>query len=366
MKVLQISAHFPPNVGGVETHLDDLTLALVKRNWQVFVLTYSPLTTRVKWKIYEDQSNLKVLRIPWISGLFYVFCCSPILEFLYLAPGLFLLTPILLFLFNPKVINGHGLVAGFVSAFWGRLFGKRVVVSLHSIYHFPASGWYRNFVIWILNNADYCLGLSGQSVAEIRSLGIIPKKTNSFTYWIDLDKFKEEKKLKRDKKFTVLFVGRLIEEKGIRPLLEAASVWNNNITLVIIGSGPLENLVKLKTKENIIFAGKIDQDKLPDFYNAADLLIVPSVHEEGFGRVILEALACATPVIGSSRGAIPEAMDESVGKLIKVTPQNIQNAVEYFFNNPDELKKLRQNCRKFAERRFAEKNVGKIIKAYKG
>jgi glycosyltransferase involved in cell wall biosynthesis len=110
--------------------------------------------------------------------------------------------------------------------------------------------------------------------------------------------------------------------------------------------------------------GKLDQNELPSYYGAADLLIVPSTHEEGFGRVILESLACGTPVIGSRRGAIPEAMDETVGRLIDVTPENIKEAVEYFYKNPKELKKLSKNARKFAERRYSERNVGKIIGAY--
>lgn len=366
MKALQLTAHFPPNVGGVETHLDDLIKALIKRDWEVFVLTYRPLTTNAKWDMYEKETKVEIFRIPWLPNLFYKLVKTPILEFIYLLPGLFLATLFVLFLKKIDVIHAHGLVAGFVAVVWGKLFCKRVIISTHSIYHFSKSGLYRNFAKWIFTSADKSLGLSKQATDEIRSLGIPANKVGNFTYWIDTKKFQIKKNLGWKDKFTVLFVGRLVEEKGVNELLESVKVWNDDIILKIIGSGPLENEVKRVAAKykNVEFLGIVDQDKLPLYYSGSDILIVPSTSEEGFGRVILESLSCGTPVIGSNRGAIPEAMDETVGKLIKVTPNNIKEAVEYFYENRERLKKLAQNCRAFAERRYSEENVQAIIKSY--
>ncbi|MBI2085904.1 glycosyltransferase family 4 protein [Candidatus Daviesbacteria bacterium] len=366
MKILQLTAHFRPNIGGVETHLSDLCKALTERGFEVTVLTYRPLETDLKWKMLEREKNLTIVRIPWIPRLFYRLIKLPILEFIYLFPGLFLATPFVLLWKKIDVISAHGIVAGFVGAFWGKVFGKRVVISTHSIYNFPKAGLYRKFVTWIFKNASFCLGLSKQSEKEISSLGISSQKVNSFTYWIDLDKFKVKKRLGRSGKFTVLFVGRLVKEKGILELLESVKTWNKNINLKIIGSGPLEKKIKRAAGKykNVEFIGIIDPDQLPLYYSGSDILIVPSLAEEGFGRVILESLACGTPVIGSNRGAIPEAMDGTVGRLIDVTPSHIKEAVEYFFNNQEKLRELAQNCRRFAERRYSEKNVEKIIRAY--
>lgn len=390
MKILQLTAHFAPNVGGVETHLGDLVGALVRKGSEVFVLTYRPLTTKTRWKMFEAGKGYQVLRIPWLPGFFYKLVGLPLLEFLYLLPGLFIAAPYAILLNNPDVIHAHGLVAGFVGGFWGKAFGKRVIISTHSIYHFPsgpgalrAGGLYANFARGIFKRADKVLTLSRQSAKEIESLGIDEKKIGVFTYWIDLEKFRSKVKGKRSKvkvgwegKFVVLFVGRLVEEKGVNELLKAAKIWNKKITLAIAGSGPLKSTINHPTPsrlrgtgqpstiDNLVFLGTIDNDKLPEYYNAADLVIVPSMHEEGFGRVILEGLACGTPVIGANRGAIPEAMDETVGKLIEVTPENIKKAVEYFYNNPDKLEKLSKKARKFAEKRYSERNVKTIINAY--
>lgn len=370
MKILQLSAHFKPNIGGVETHLSDLVEFLTKKGWEVLVLAYKPLTTNVHAKIYEKKGLLTIVRIPWLRGLFYKLVKYPMLEFIYLLPGLFIATPFLLILTNPGVIHAHGLVAGFVGVFWGKLFGKKVIISTHSIYGFPKRGIYRNFVSFLFNNANYSLGLSKQATDEIESLGIGKKKVKKFTYWVNLENFKEIDKAKTKlgwrKKFIVLFVGRLIPEKGVKLLLESVKSWDKKIGLKIIGGGPLENLVKnaaLKI-QNVDFIGAVDSNNLPIYYCGSDLLVVPSIHEEGFGRVILEALACGTPVIGARRGAILEAMDQTVGKIIDISPENIRRTVEYFYTYRDQLSKLAKNCRKFAERRYSEKNAEAITRLY--
>lgn len=370
MKILQLTAHFKPNIGGVETHLTDLVNILIKKNWEVTVLTYNPLTTQVKSKVYEKDRSLTIIRLPWFSGLFYRLINYPILEFLYLLPGLFFAAPIIMVINNTDVIHAHGLVAGFVGVFWGKIFRKKVIISTHSIYSFPKSGLYREFVTFLFKNTDCCLGLSKQSGNEIKSLGINEKQVKFFTYWVDLDKFKRiidaKNKLKWNQDFVVLFVGRLVLEKGLEILLESVKSWNKGIKLKIIGSGPLETKVRKVASQlsNVDFIEGIDSNNLPIYYSGSDLLIVPSISEEGFGRVIIEALACGTPVLGAKRGAIPEALDETVGKLIDISPDDIKQAVNYFFKSKDKLKMLARNCRNFAERKYSEKNAETIIKAY--
>lgn len=371
MKVLQLSCHFPPNIGGVETHLQDLVNALQKRGWEVTVLAYRPLTTKVNWKIYEQHTSVTIIRIPWLPGLFYALVYNPILEFLYLIPGLFIVTPIVLIVKNPEVIHAHGLVAGMVGLIWAKLFRKRIVVSTHSTYQFPKTGLFRNVVKIMFSHVDFILGLSNLSVEEIAKLNISRDKIGKFTYWINLQQFKPDIKAKKrlnwEKKFVVLFVGRLIPDKGVKELIEAADLLEKNITIAIVGSGPLDEYVKKEAlkKKNILSLGKIINEKLPAYYSAADILVVPSTHEEGFGRVILESLACGTPVIGAMRGAIPDAMDNSVGELITVTPTNIKKTIEYYFAHHGVLEKLQKGCRPFALKRYSEKNTNDIIKHYK-
>ncbi len=373
-EILLVSIAFSPNVGGIETHFDNLTEALAKRKIKAWVLTYKPITIAVKTAFHEKRGKYtEIYRVPWFGNLFYNLVSKPLYEFIYLVPGLFFALPIFLLFKGGRVktIHSHGLVAGFVSVFWGKVLGRRVITTTHSIYHFSKTGFYRSFAVWIFGNSDKVLTLSKQSRDEIVSLGINKRKVEVFTYWIDLKKFRSignaKEKFGWKNKFIVLFVGRLVPEKGVGELLGAVRMWDKRITLVIVGTGPMEKKVQ-ETEgkiQNLIFLGKVNNEKLPSYYSASDLAIVPSVHEEGFGRVILEALACGTPVVGANRGAIPEAMNNSVGELIDVTPENIKGSVENFYNNPDKLEKLSRNARAFALKRYSEKNVETIIELYR-
>lgn len=372
MKILQLTVHLFPNLGGVETHLSDLFTSLIKRNWEVFILAYQPLSTKVNWKILEKEKSLTILRIPWLKGFFEKLVSYPILEFAYLVPGLFVITPLVIIFNKPDIIHAHGISAAVSGAFWGKIFNIRTVVSLHSIYSFPKMGLYHSFVKLIFQNCDFVLSLSKKSNVEVRSLGVHEKKLGVFTYWVDLQKFKRITSAKKilgwEKKFVVLFVGRLIEEKGIRQLIEAASLWDKKINLVIAGSGLLEGYIlkQIKNLKNVSFAGKIDQDNLQIYYSGADCLIVPSISEEGFGRVIIESLACQTPVVASKRGAISEAMDQTVGRFIDITPENIKDEINFLYKNPLVLRNLAAKSRRFAKRRYSESNVKTIIQAYTG
>lgn len=374
MKILQLSVHFAPNVGGVETHLTDLVEGLAKKRHTVFVLTYRPLVKKAPWKFLDKQKkNITIVRLPWIPGFFYKFVTSPIIEFLYLVPGLFFATPVCLVINNPDVIHAHGLVAGFIGVFWAKIFRKRVVVSTHNLYHFPASGLYHNFAKWIFSNASVTICLSDQSVKEIKKLGVPSEKVKRFIYWVNVDLFRpmHKEKIKRELSlaypFIILFVGRLIEIKGVRELINAGKDVSNAVKIVIAGDGPMHDEVEKAAQKRdgkIIFIGAIDNKKLPLYYNAADAVIIPSTHDEGFGRVILEALSCGIPVIGSNRGAIPEAMDETVGRLITVTPKNIAQAIMTLQKNKQLLAKLSKNARTFAVKRYSEKNIDIILSTY--
>ena len=370
MNILMLTIGFRPNVGGIETHFDDFLRAAEKRGLYTTVLTYQPISSHIRGKTIEKEKGWVIYRLPVVSGYFYKLVEKPILEFLYLVPGLFMATPFLLLVKNIDVIHAHGLIAGFVGVIWGKIFHKRVVVSTHSIYHFPSSGIYHKFAKFIFSSAHAVLCLSKQSVEEVIQLGVTKEKVKQFTYWIDLDVFKKipnsKKILGWKEKFVVLFVGRLIPEKGVRQLLDASSLWNENITLAIAGVGPLEAEIKKHAKKsrNIKFLGNISNDRLPLYYCAADILIVPSVHEEGFGRVILESLACGTPVVASNRGAIPEALDKSVGVLIHVTPQNIVKIVDDLYKNSKKIQKMSMVTRRFVDKRYSEKNIDTIINCF--
>jgi D-inositol-3-phosphate glycosyltransferase len=110
----------------------------------------------------------------------------------------------------------------------------------------------------------------------------------------------------------LLFVGRIDPLKGIEQLIKAMPLVKNNggLRLIIVGGdensrAELEELEKLAAglgiKDKVIFQGLVRQEKLPYYYSAADVCVVPSYYES-FGLVALEALACGTPVVAADVG----------------------------------------------------------------
>lgn len=371
--VLIISIGFLPNIGGLETHLKDLIGELIKDNWRITVLTYQPLNTPVLGKWIERGKNLIVFRLPVLRGIFYKLYKKPLLEFLFLEPLLFLVTPLMLLTYpDINVVNAQGLIAGFSASFWTKIFRKRYVVSAQSVYDFPKKGFYRQICKWIFSSADKIISISKQSKKDIETLGISSKRIQTYTNWENSDLFKPIKKetakekIGFSNKFVVSFFGRLIEEKGIRVFVDSIKLSDTKTTFLIYGEGPLIGHVMnaVKRNNNIHYMGIITPEFLPLHYSAADLVVMPTLNEEGFGRVAAGALFCGTPVIASNRGALPTIVNDSVGKIIEPTIQEIAKAISFYFHNPGVLKKTAQNTRKYALRKFSKKNAESIISCF--
>lgn len=371
--LLILAIGFLPNIGGLETHLKDLIEELIKRDFKVTVLTYQPLNTPTLGKWVEKSNNLIIYRLPTLRGVFYKLINIPILEFIFLEPLLFLVTPLII-LMNPAVhsVNAQGIIAGFSAAFWTKIFRKQYIISAQSVYHFPKTGLYRHVCRWVFKSADKIIAISKQTAKDIQKLGVESNKIQVYTNWensdffVPIDKGKAKKEVGLEFKFVVSFFGRLVDEKGVKVLVEAIKLSNRNITFAIYGEGPLLDYVLQASKKNknIVYMKTVPPTLLPLHYSAADLVIMPSLHEEGFGRVAAGALFVGTPVVAANRGALPEVVNEKVGKIIEPTPIEIKNAISYFYLNPDVLKKCSLNARKYAAKKFGNKNAEDIIKTF--
>lgn len=372
--ILILAIGFLPNIGGLETHLKDLIDELIKKNWRVTVLTYQPLHTPTLGKWKEVSTNLVIYRLPSFRGLFYKFLKIPILEFLFLEPLLFIVTPLIL-LMNPKIsiVNAQGVIAGFSASFWTKIFRKKYVAAVQSIYGFPKEGLYKDICSWIFKSADKVIAISNQAKKEVEGLGVKVGKIIVYTNWENaknyraLNKQDSKKKLNLENKFVVSFFGRLVEEKGILVLLEAVGNCDPEITFLIYGEGPLLDKVKAAEQEfsNIKYMGIVSPKDLSLHYSAADLVLMPSLHEEGFGRVAAGALMCGTPVIASNRGALPQVVNSSVGKIIEPAKKEISKAINYYFKNQNNLKNITANTRKYALSKFSSSNSSVIINSFK-
>lgn len=377
-KILIITPFFRPNVGGAETYINELCNYLRTHNYYIYVLTYQPLTnSKTKGKKYERIKNMEVRRYWWIGyNLFHRLEKYPFLIFLYITPYL-LLRCSLWMLKNYKnvdLIDAQGLNSAFIAKILKRLFKKKVVVSIMSIYDFIPGSRLARRVARLLNCADKIIAESEQSKKELVSIEVPPHKITPYVEWVDLKKFRPrdketwKEKLKLPRTFTVLFVARAIRIKGADLLLEVAKrMRNEKIIFVFISrDGPMVKILKRAQMrmKNIIFIEGVKYDLLPYYYAAADIFVIPSKYSENAARTIVEAIASGTPVIGSNIGAIPSLINGTVGILVKPEIQELEEAIRKLWNNKRILKKLTANCRLYALQRFSQKNAEVILNCY--
>lgn len=362
--VLVLSLGYRPNIGGLETFLDDFVrhaLALKKR---VAIATLQPFTTAIKAASYERSPGLTVRRQRWFgNGLFLRLVTSPTLAFLYTFPAVFLTALRAKIRESPKVVFPQGLVAGAVAIF---LFPrKRRVLAIHSDLSFSSSKA-APFVRAILSRQDAVLCLSDLVTSQALRLGAPQRSTHSFTYWIDLQRFdrsdqqEARQELGLPPGFITLFAGRFIEEKGVKVALGAAAkLKDRGITFAFAGTGPEEQAIRERVSSagNVRLLGALDSERLALAYSAADALLVPSVSEEGFGRVIIEALACGLPVVGARRGGIPEAISSEVGLLVEPDTGVIAESLLALATHPDRCVAMSSKARSFAVERYSEGNA---------
>ncbi|MBI3277333.1 MAG: glycosyltransferase family 4 protein [Chlamydiae bacterium] len=373
--ILILTPFFSPNVGGAETHFDDLVMALDKRGYKIFVQTYSPLTTGgIQWRPREEWGNVCVRRYRWFGkNLFHKIDKYPFLDFLYLTPYLAIRAFLFMLQNHSKidVIHAQGLNAVLIGWVLKKIFSKKLIASTHAVYELDKVSKTAKIIKAVLNGADQVLCLSKASMSELVSFGIDPDKLSLFKYWINLDVFKPmPKKQVRDElnlkdQFTVLFVGRLIEKKGIKVLMGVAKQMKQ-IQFIFIGTGPEERMIQTEAERfsHILFRGMVENVKLCEYYNAADIFCLPSQYEEGFGRVGMEAVACGIPVVGANKGGIPEALDKSVALLVEPTVEGLHKAIESLYIHSDQYLSLKQNCSEYAHRNFSENNIALITEHY--
>lgn len=171
-------------------------------------------------------------------------------------------------------------------------------------------------------------------------------------HFLDLDIFNIKNKY-YDRKYSVGYIGRFSEEKGVLNLIRSIPSLlekNPNLSFFIAGSGELgpeiENYLESKClMSNVIFRDWVPHDELPDYLNDLKLLILPS-YTEGLPNIMLESMACGTPVLVTAVGAIPDiVLDCETGFILKNnSPEFITKNIEKALNYP-EIDKIIINAR---------------------
>lgn len=190
-----------------------------------------------------------------------------------------------------------------------------------------------------------------------------PDRVSVIPLGVDLDRFQPQDKeaaraeLGLEGQRIVLFVGRIEPLKGVDILINAAAMLDSDVdcSVLIVGGdeasdgelAQLRDLTKEQGIENrVAFVGAIDRDKLPLYYNAADVCVVPS-HYESFGLVAVEAMASGVPVVASRVGGLTGTVkDGETGYLVPwLCPEPFAERIELLLDNEPLRRNLGESAR---------------------
>lgn len=229
---------------------------------------------------------------------------------------------------------------------------KRFIYSAQNIAkrYPPPFNWMEKYV---LSMADTAVAVSTQVAAVLRDKGF-RRKIIPFPLGVDTTQFypsSEYRKSIRDQlgiseENVIGYVGRFVEEKGIFDILSALPYFEKeNLKFLFVGSGPLMGDIKLaraKYPNQVIIADSVEHRKVHRYINAMDALLLPSRTttnwKEQFGRVIVEALACGVPILGSNSGEIPNILNETGGGwcFAEGNVEQMVNQIYYVLKNEQE------------------------------
>lgn len=162
------------------------------------------------------------------------------------------------------------------------------------------------------------------------------------------------------------YVGRIEEAKGLSTFLDALNhVPAKNYELILIGNGPYEERLFEKARslgidEHITHLGYVDHSDISSYISALDMLVLPSETQsdwkEQFGRVIIEALACKTPVVGSDSGEIPHLIRDTGGGLIfpEGDPGSLADRLQTLIGNPERRRELADEGQRVVLRKYTD------------
>lgn len=248
---------------------------------------------------------------------------------------------------------------GVAAAILGRVLDKPVVITAYGtdVNVIPRYALPRRLIRWAARRAFGITPVCQALKDALVELGVSERKIRVILHGVDLDLFApaQDRAALRARlglsRPTLLSVGNLIELKGHHIAIDAMTDLAD-MDLLIAGHGPMEadlraQVTKLGLGERVRFLGLVSQPDLPAYYAAADALVLAS-SREGIPNVLMESMACGTPVIATPAGGIPEVVTAPEAGLLvpERSPQALVQAVRALFRDrPD-----RAATRRFAER----------------
>ena len=326
MDILVITWNFPPRRGGMEQLLGSLCDELSK-NHKLFIITaYADHTVAAKTEIFR----------PSRPGLFAFFCYA-------LWKGALLLRSHC----DIRIVFGGSVLVTPLVCILAGMFRRKALIQAHGLDLLYPGFVYQMFIVQWLRFCNHVIANSGYTAALAKDKGALDKSITIIhpgVHWqtFALETSPEQLKAERGLvgKKIILFAGRLARRKGVKEFIEQSLVdivqEVPDVHFLIVGENPKDSLTHredvrteieraisaCRLQEHVQCFGALSDHELVKVYNLCDLVVLPILEMkddvEGFGIVALEAAAAGKPVIATSVGGVPDAVENGKsGILVK-------------------------------------------------
>ena len=374
MRICLLSWEFPPRiVGGIARHVFGLAKALVKKGHEVGVVTLDfPGTPD-----YEEIEGVKVYRSRTEVGhpnfLTWAFLFNHFLEKRLATANRDM---------NFDIIHIHDWLVAPAGIAFKHLLKKPLVCTMHSTehgrstLHGPDSYMIDGMEWWACYEADRAIVTSNSMQGEVcghfhvprEKTDVVPNGIEVEKYDLEVDRWATRRRYGvGDNDKMILFIGRLVPQKGVEYLIRTASRigWRfPEARFVIVGEGWMRSHLEWLANQTgqrwrINFTGFIPDSELVALTKGADVMVVPSVYEP-FGIVALEAMAARVPVVASQVGGLAEVVehDKTGVHVYPRSPDSIAWGVERVLSDQGYRDWLVKNAYETVTKRFSWQAIG--------
>ena len=363
MKILMLTWEYPPRiVGGIARVVHDLSKRLIKDGHEVTVITYRDGNVPE----YENDKGVEVYRvdnymihpnnfIDWIMQLNFNMIAKAT-EVINKEGGF-------------DVIHAHDWLVTYAAKSLKQSFNLPMVATIHATEAGRNSGIhddtqrYINDTEWLLTyeatevivNSNYMKGhVQGLFGLPFDKISVIPNGINLINFTgIDRD-YDFRRRFAMDNEKIILYVGRLVYEKGVQHLISAMPKILENYhdsKLVIAGKGGMIDELKSQVdsmglSNKVYFTGYLNQKEVQKMYKCADVAVFPSTYEP-FGIVALEAMLAGIPTVVSDIGGLNEIVEHGVNGMKSYTgnPNSIADSVLSLLFDPQLAMNVTKNAK---------------------
>ncbi|MDD3710551.1 MAG: glycosyltransferase family 4 protein [Methanothrix sp.] len=370
MKILQTPVRFRPFIGGVENYVYNLSRGLVRLGHEVTVLC----ANEPKSEKEELMDGIRVKRLPYIGKIANT----------NITPSL----PIEILREDFDLVHAHLPTpwSADLSAVFAKMKRKPLILTYHNDivgagFANRAAHLYNHTALKILlNRADRIIITQPKYLRSSPYLKRYEDKIVVIPVGVDVERFRP---MHSDKINNSIFFLSVLDEfhqyKGLDQLLRALVLVKEEIfdvKLIVGGDGHLlEHYRRLSEDlglgENVEFLGRVPEEMLANYYNRCDIFVLPSVSkaQEGFGMVLLEAMACGKPVVCTDIvGVADEVKAEGAGLIVETSNvDQLAGAMSYLLQNGSRTQKMGEVGRRLVEERYGwEKVAKKVEEVYEG